>query len=50
LLYIAQNVGITLGLDWLIMAPGFAIVILLVGISFLGFGLDEVTNPRLRRR
>jgi ABC-type dipeptide/oligopeptide/nickel transport system permease component len=50
LLYLAQNVGISLGLDWLIMAPGIAIVILLVGISFLGFGLDEVTNPRLRRR
>jgi ABC-type dipeptide/oligopeptide/nickel transport system permease component len=50
LLYLAQNTGISLGFDWLIMAPGYAIVILLVGISFLGFGLDEVTNPRLRRR
>ena len=49
-LYLAQNTGISLGFDWLVLAPGFAIVILLVGISFLGFGLDEVTNPRLRRR
>ena len=51
LLFLAQNQGaISLNMDWLIMAPGLAIVILLVGISFLGFGLDEVTNPRLRRR
>jgi peptide/nickel transport system permease protein len=50
LLYLAQNVGISLGLDWLVLSPGIAIVLLLVGISFLGFGLDEVTNPRLRRR
>ncbi|TFG31195.1 ABC transporter permease subunit [Candidatus Thorarchaeota archaeon] len=50
LLYLAQNQGISLGMDWLIYAPGVAIIILLVGISFLGFGLDEVMNPRLRRR
>jgi len=50
LLYLAQNMGVSLGMDWLIYAPGVAIIILLVGISFLGFGLDEVTNPRLRRR
>jgi peptide/nickel transport system permease protein len=50
MLYLAQNIGISLGMDWLFMIPGIAIVILLVGISFLGFGLDEVTNPRLRRR
>ncbi|MHA1963461.1 MAG: ABC transporter permease subunit [Candidatus Thorarchaeota archaeon] len=50
LLFLAYNMGISIGMDWLVMAPGIAIVILLVGISFLAFGLDEVTNPRLRRR
>lgn len=50
LLYLAQNQGISIGMDWLVYAPGFAIIFLLVGISFLGFGLDEVLNPRLRRR
>ncbi|MHA2384235.1 MAG: ABC transporter permease subunit [Candidatus Thorarchaeota archaeon] len=50
MLYLAQNIGISIGFDWLFLVPGIAIVILLVGISFLGFGLDEVTNPRLRRR
>jgi peptide/nickel transport system permease protein len=50
LLFLAYNMGISIGMDWLVMAPGFAIIILLVGISFLAFGLDEVTNPRLRRR
>lgn len=50
LLFLAYNQGISIGMDWLVYSPGFAIIILLVGISFLGFGLDEVTNPRLRRR
>jgi ABC-type dipeptide/oligopeptide/nickel transport system permease subunit len=50
LLFLAYNQGISLGMDWLVMAPGYAIIIFLVGVSFLGFGLDEVTNPRLRRR
>ena len=50
LLFLAYNMGISIGMDWLVMSPGLAIVILLVGISFLAFGLDEVTNPRLRRR
>jgi peptide/nickel transport system ATP-binding protein/peptide/nickel transport system permease protein len=50
LLFLAYNMGISIGMDWLVLAPGIAIVILLVGISFLAFGLDEVTNPRLRRR
>jgi len=50
MLYMSQQIGISLGFDWLVLIPGFSIVILLVGISFLGFGLDEVTNPRLRRR
>ncbi len=49
-LFLAYSQGFSIGMDWLVMAPGFAIIILLVGISFLGFGLDEVTNPRLRRR
>ncbi|MHA2192414.1 MAG: ABC transporter permease [Candidatus Thorarchaeota archaeon] len=50
LLFLAYNMGISIGMDWLVMSPGIAIVTLLVGISFLAFGLDEVTNPRLRRR
>jgi ABC-type dipeptide/oligopeptide/nickel transport system permease component len=50
LLFLAYNMGISIGMDWLVMSPGIAIVSLLVGISFLAFGLDEVTNPRLRRR
>jgi peptide/nickel transport system permease protein len=50
LLFLAYNQGISIGMDWLVLAPGYAIIIFLVGVSFLGFGLDEVTNPRLRRR
>lgn len=50
LLFLAYNQGVSLGMDWLVLAPGVALIILLVGVSFLGFGLDEITNPRLRRR
>ncbi|MFO7837600.1 MAG: ABC transporter permease subunit [Candidatus Thorarchaeota archaeon] len=51
MLYLAQNQGaVSLHMYWLILPPGIVIICLLVGISFLGFGLDEVTNPRLRKR
>jgi ABC-type dipeptide/oligopeptide/nickel transport system permease subunit len=35
---------------WYILPPGFAITILCVAFVFLGHALDEVVNPRLRRR
>lgn len=41
---------LTLKLYWWIFAPGFAIVILVLGFTLLGYALDEIFNPRLRRR
>ncbi|HKW43610.1 MAG TPA: ABC transporter permease, partial [Thermoplasmata archaeon] len=40
----------TLRLYWWIFAPGFAIVILVLGFTLLGYALDEIFNPRLRKR
>lgn len=35
---------------WWILPPGLAIMILCLGFVFIGHALDEVVNPRLRRR
>jgi peptide/nickel transport system permease protein len=40
---------IILRLYWWIFAPGFAIVIVVMAFTLLGYALDEIFNPRLRR-
>lgn len=35
---------------WWMLPPGIAITILCVGFVFLGHAIDEIVNPRLRRR
>jgi peptide/nickel transport system permease protein len=35
---------------WLVFPPGIAVVLLLMGVSFVGYAMDEIANPRLRRR
>jgi len=37
-------------LTWWIVSPGLAIVIVVFGFTLLGYALDELINPRLRRR
>ena len=34
---------------WLSVAPGLAIVFMVVGVNFLGDGIRDATDPRLRR-
>ncbi|MHA2365763.1 MAG: ABC transporter permease subunit [Candidatus Hodarchaeales archaeon] len=51
LLFLADQQGaILLDLYWLFYPPGIAIIVLLLGFAYLGFSLDEITNPKLRRR
>ncbi|MHA1984361.1 MAG: ABC transporter permease subunit [Candidatus Hodarchaeales archaeon] len=51
MLFIAsEQSAITLNFYWMIYPPGIAVIILLLGFAFFGFSLDEVTNPKLRRR
>ena len=38
------------GIWWTGLFPGLAIVLLVVGLSLLGEGLNETLNPTLRRR
>lgn len=44
------NSGIERGLVWWIVAPGLAIVAVVMGFTLLGYAMDEIMNPRLRKR
>lgn len=39
-----------LGLQWWIVAPGLCIVMLVLGFTLLGYALDDIMNPKLRKR
>ncbi|MGQ9588400.1 MAG: ABC transporter permease [Thermoplasmata archaeon] len=39
-----------IGLDAWILAPGFCIVLIVLGFSLLGYALDDILNPKLRKR
>jgi peptide/nickel transport system permease protein len=39
-----------IGLEWWILAPGLCIVALVLGFTLLGYALDEIMNPKLRKR
>lgn len=48
--YAQESSALQYGLEWWIIAPGLCIVALVLGFTLLGYALDEVMNPRLRRR
>jgi peptide/nickel transport system permease protein len=49
MLYYAQNdEALTVGAWWWFVPPGLCIAILGAGLALANFGLDEVSNPRLR--
>jgi len=51
ILYYANTSGaIISGAWWYVIPPGICIVLLVVAFTFVSHGLDEVLNPRLRRR
>jgi ABC-type dipeptide/oligopeptide/nickel transport system permease subunit len=51
MLHEAQDAGAFSRLAWwYILPPGFAITFLCVAFVFVGHALDEIVNPRLRRR
>jgi peptide/nickel transport system permease protein len=39
-----------IGLQWWILAPGLCIVFVVLGFTLLGYALDEILNPKLRKR
>jgi peptide/nickel transport system permease protein len=51
MLYWAQNSGALLTGQWvLVLAPGLAIALLAASLSMINFGVDALSNPRLRER
>jgi len=48
--YAAESSAFQIGLMWWIVAPGLCIVALVLGFTLLGYALDEVMNPKLRKR
>jgi len=47
----AQKAGaLVTGRYWYIISPGLCITLLTAGFAFVSYGLDQVLNPRLRRR
>jgi peptide/nickel transport system permease protein len=51
MLYQAFGAGAMSGnLWWWVFPPGIMVILLLMGVSILGHAMDEIANPRLRRR
>jgi len=48
--YASESMAFQIGLQWWIIVPGLCIVALVLGFTLLGYALDEVMNPRLRKR
>jgi len=48
-LFFAQNgQALLLGYWWVFVPPGLCVAIVAFGLSLINYGMDEVTNPRLR--
>ncbi|HHY95037.1 MAG TPA: ABC transporter permease [Firmicutes bacterium] len=51
MLHFAFSTGaVTLGAWWYLLPPGICVVAVVLGFTFVGYALDEVLNPRLRKR
>ena len=51
MLYYANQFGaLVAGLWWYILPPGLAISLLVLSFMMIGYALDEIINPRIRRR
>jgi len=48
--FASENSAFENNLHYWILAPGLCIVLLVLGFTLLGYALDEILNPKLRRR
>ena len=48
--FASDNSAFQLGLHYWILAPGLCIVVVVLGFTLLGYALDDILNPKLRRR
>lgn len=44
------SLAMTNGAWWYFVPPGLCIALVVLGFTFLGYAMDEILNPRLRRR
>lgn len=51
MLHFAFSMGaVSHGAWWWLLPPGLCVVLVVLGFTFIGYALDEVLNPKLRRR
>lgn len=51
MLFYANEYGaLVIGAWWYLLPPGLCIILLVLAFVFIGYALDEILNPRLRRR
>jgi len=51
MLHFAFEMGaVSFGAWWWLIPPGVCVVLVVLGFTFIGYALDEVLNPKLRRR
>ena len=48
--YASEANAFAIGLHWWIIAPGMCIVLVVLGFTLLGYALDDILNPKLRKR
>jgi peptide/nickel transport system permease protein len=48
--YASSAGAFSIGLHWWIIAPGMCIVLVVLGFTLLGYALDDILNPKLRKR
>lgn len=48
--YAFESGAASLGAYWYLIAPGVCVVLVVLGFTFIGYAMDEVLNPKLKRR
>jgi peptide/nickel transport system permease protein len=50
LFWATNDNALLVGAWWWVVPPGFCMAVLGAGLAFINFGIDEITNPRLRTK
>ena len=50
LFWASNDNALLVGAWWWVVPPGLCMAVLGAGLAFINFGIDEITNPRLRTR
>jgi peptide/nickel transport system permease protein len=50
LFWASNDNALLVGAWWWLVPPGLCMAVLGAGLAFINFGIDEITNPRLRTK